>query len=34
MMVGSLRREQVHILRRDGGRTLVDVPDETRKAWA
>lgn len=28
MMVGSLKREQVHILRRDGERTLVDVPDE------
>ena len=28
MMVGSLKREQVHILRRDGDRTLVDVPDE------
>ena len=28
MMVGSLKREQVHILRRDGGRTVVDVPDE------
>ncbi|MBQ1783304.1 MAG: AAA family ATPase [Gammaproteobacteria bacterium] len=28
MMVGSLKREQVHILRRNGGRTLVDVPDE------
>lgn len=28
MMVGSLRREQVHILRRDGNRTVVDVPDE------
>jgi len=28
MMVGSLKREQVLILRRDGGRTLVDVPDE------
>lgn len=28
MMVGSLKREQVHILRRDGGRTMVDVPDE------
>lgn len=28
MMVGSLRREQVHILRRDGERTVVDVPDE------
>lgn len=28
MMVGSLRREQVHILRRDGGRTVVDMPDE------
>jgi hypothetical protein len=28
MMVGGLKREQVHILRRDGGRTLVDVPDE------
>jgi predicted ATPase len=28
MMVGSLRREQVHILRRDGPRTVVDTPDE------
>lgn len=28
MMVGSLKREQVHILRRDGNRILVDVPDE------
>ena len=28
MMVGSLKREQVHILRRDGMRTAVDVPDE------
>lgn len=28
MMVGSLRREQVHILRRDGQRTVVDTPDE------
>jgi predicted ATPase len=28
MMVGSLKREQVHILRRDGARTVVDVPDE------
>lgn len=28
MMVGSLKREQVHILRRDAGRTVVDVPDE------
>ena len=28
MMVGSLKREQVHILRRDGGSTVVDVPDE------
>jgi predicted ATPase len=28
MMVGSLKREQVHILRRDGNRTLVDIPDE------
>lgn len=28
MMIGSLRREQVHILRRDGNRTVVDVPDE------
>ena len=28
MMVGSLKREQVHILRRDGARTLVDTPDE------
>jgi hypothetical protein len=28
MMVGSLKREQVHILRRDGERTVVDMPDE------
>ncbi len=28
MMVGSRRREQVHILRRDGDKTVVDVPDE------
>ncbi|UTH75663.1 AAA family ATPase [Chromobacterium sp. IIBBL 290-4] len=28
MMVGSLKREQVHILRRNGDRTAVDVPDE------
>ena len=28
MMVGSLKREQVHILRREGGRTVVDVPEE------
>lgn len=28
MMVGSLKREQVHILRREGGRSVVDVPDE------
>lgn len=28
MMVGSLKREQVHILRRNGSRTLVDIPDE------
>ena len=28
MMVGSLRREQVHILRRNGQRTLVETPDE------
>jgi predicted ATPase len=28
MMVGSLKRDQVHILRRDGERTVVDVPDE------
>lgn len=28
MMVGSLKREQVHIMRRDGNRTVVDVPDE------
>lgn len=28
MMVGSLKREQVHILRREGNRTTVDVPDE------
>lgn len=28
MMVGSLKREQVHILRRDASRTVVDTPDE------
>lgn len=28
MMVGSLRREQVHILRREDNRTVVDTPDE------
>ena len=28
MMVGSLKREQVHILRREGNQTTVDVPDE------
>lgn len=28
MMVGSLKREQVHILRQDGRRTVVDIPDE------
>lgn len=28
MMVGSLRREQVHILRRQGQKTVVDTPDE------
>jgi predicted ATP-dependent endonuclease of OLD family len=28
MMVGSLKREQVHILRRNAERTVVDVPDE------
>lgn len=28
MMIGSLKREQVHILRREGHRTVVDVPDE------
>ncbi|MCQ4313352.1 AAA family ATPase [Pseudomonas stutzeri] len=28
MMVGSLKREQVHILRRDPSRTVVDIPDE------
>lgn len=28
MMVGSLKREQVHILRRDAHRTVVDTPDE------
>ena len=27
MMVGSLKREQVHILRRVGNRTVVDTPD-------
>lgn len=27
MMVGSLKREQVHILRRNGSRTVVDIPD-------
>lgn len=28
MMIGSLKREQVHILRRHADRTVVDVPDE------
>ena len=28
MMVGSLKREQVHILRRDGDKTTVAIPDE------
>jgi predicted ATPase len=28
MMVGSLRREQVHILRRENNQTVVDTPDE------
>ncbi|QNH17841.1 AAA domain, putative AbiEii toxin, Type IV TA system [Xanthomonas sp. SS] len=28
MMVGSLKREQVHILRKQGQMTLVDTPDE------
>lgn len=28
MMVGSLRREQVHILHQEGDQTVVDVPDE------
>ncbi len=28
MMVGSLKREQVHILRRAGERTVVEMPDE------
>jgi predicted ATPase len=28
MMVGSLKREQVHILRREGSQIMVDVPDE------
>lgn len=27
MMIGSLRREQVHILRHDGHRTVADMPD-------
>ncbi|WP_430428755.1 AAA family ATPase [Parasphingorhabdus sp.] len=28
MMVGGLRREQVHIMRQEDGRTIVDTPDE------
>ena len=28
MMIGSLKREQVHILRHDKGRSIVDTPDE------
>lgn len=28
MMIGGLKREQVHILRREGNRTIVDEPDE------
>ena len=28
MMLGSLKREQVHILRRDGNLTVVEIPDQ------
>jgi predicted ATPase len=28
MMMGSLRREQVHIMRQQGQKTVVDIPDE------
>ncbi|WP_413933368.1 AAA family ATPase [Nitrospira sp. BLG_1] len=28
MMIGSLRREQVHILRTEGGKSVVEIPDE------
>jgi len=28
MMIGSLRREQVHILRTEGGKSVVAIPDE------
>ena len=28
MMIGSLRREQVHILRIEGGKSVVEIPDE------
>ena len=28
MMVGSLKREQVHIIRRNGDKTLVEQPDQ------
>lgn len=28
MMIGSLRREQVRVLRKEGGMTIVDTPDE------
>jgi predicted ATPase len=28
MMIGSLKREQVHILRRQGNQTMIDTPDE------
>jgi energy-coupling factor transporter ATP-binding protein EcfA2 len=28
MMIGSLRREQVHILRTEGGKSVVEMPDE------
>lgn len=31
LMIGSLAREQVHILRNEGGRTTVDVPGEDPK---
>jgi len=34
MMVGSLKREQVHILRRNASGTVVNTPMSTRKAWA
>lgn len=34
MMIGSLKREQVHILRKEGNRTVMETSDVHPKAWA